>query len=99
MSPFIQPLENRTLFAAAFAAEQAQVVADAAAARAALNVAVKTVATDLKVLVADLRPLTTRSNRPVNLALYNALRADLLVGVKTLRLDARNLLTKSTALA
>ena len=35
MSQFIQSLEGRRLFAAAFAAEQAQVVADAAAARAA----------------------------------------------------------------
>lgn len=99
MSRFIQSLEARTLFAAAFAAEQAQVVADAAAARAALNSAVKTVATDIKTLTADLRPLTTPANRAANAALLKAVKADVAASVKTLRADARTLLTKSTALA
>ena len=99
MSRFVQSLESRTLFAAAFAAEVSQVSADAAAARTALNVAVKTVATDIKTLAADLRPLTTATNRAANVALLRTLKADVAAGVKTLRLDARNLLTKSTALA
>jgi hypothetical protein len=62
-------------------------------------VAVKTVATDIKVLAADLRPLTTPENRATNRALLQAVKADVAASVKTLRLDARNLLTKSTALA
>jgi hypothetical protein len=99
MSQLIQSLEGRTLFAAAFGAEQAQVLADAAAARAALTAAAKTVSTDIKTLTADLRPLTTAANRATNLALLKALKADVAVSVKTLRLDARNLLSKSTALS
>ena len=100
MSRFVQVLETRTLFAAGmFSDEQAQVVADAAAARAALTAAAKTVAADLRTLAADLRPLTTAENRATNAALLKALKADVAAGVKTLRLDAQNLLTKSTALA
>ena len=100
MSRFVQSLETRTLFAAGmFSDEQAQVVADAAAARAALTVAAKTVATDVQTLAADLRPLTTATNRTTNSALLKALKADVAASLKTLRLDARNLLTKSTALA
>lgn len=99
MSSFIQSLENRTLFAAAFAAEQAQVVADAAAVRLALNTASKAIAAEVKTLAADLRPLTTPTNRATNRALLKALKTDVAASMKTLRLDGRNLLTKSTALS
>ena len=99
MSAFIQSLEGRTLFAAAFAAEQLKVVADAAAARAALTAAAKTMAAEMKTLATDLRPLATPTNRAANLALLKALKADVAASVKTLRLDARNLLTRSTALS
>jgi len=99
MSAFAQSLEGRTLFAAAFAAEQAAVVADAAAARASLTAAAKTMATEMKTLAADLRLLATPTNRASNLALLKALKADVAASVKTLRADARLLLTKSTALS
>ena len=98
MSRYIQSLEARTLFAAAFAAEQAQVVADAAAARAALNLAVTTVKSDIKTLAADLRPLTTPANRAINAALLQAVKADVAASIKTLRADTRTLL-KSTGTA
>lgn len=100
MSRLIQSLESRTLFAAgAFATELSQVTADAAAARAALNLAAKTIATDIKTLRADLRPLTTAENRAANASLLKALKTDVNASLKTLRLDSKNLLAKSSALA
>ena len=99
MSAFVQSLEGRTLFAAAFAAEKAQVIADAAAVRVALTSAAKAMAADVKILAADLRPLTSAANRAENVALLKALKTDISASVKVLRLDARSLLAKSTALS
>src|SRR5436305_15048871 len=55
MSRFLQALESRTLFAVDFGAAQAQVVADAVAARAALESASAGIAAGIKMISAGPR--------------------------------------------
>jgi hypothetical protein len=99
MSHFIQTLESRTLFAATLAEDQLIILADAVAARASLKVAASTMSADVKAIAADLRPLTTASNRAANAGLLKALKADVAVTLATLRADGKALLAKSTAMA
>jgi hypothetical protein len=99
MSRFLQELESRTLFAADYAADQAQIVADAAAARDALKSASLQIAAGVKVIATDLRAGRTPANQAANAGLLRTLKSHVASARATLRADTMHLLGAGTALS